>query len=138
MQMHDSRPQAMARNASLAYWTYLITRTEQQVGRDLWRLPCQSPCSKQRQLEEIAQDLSSWVWSIAKDGDSSTSLDNPVPVFNHLYSKKAFFVCLFKWNCLSFSLCPLPLLLSLGSTEESGSVCFTLSPLNLVLSLLKG
>lgn len=39
------------------------------------------------------------------------SLNSPVPMFEDPHSKKGFFF-LFNWNCSSFTLCPLPLLLS--------------------------
>lgn len=48
----------------------------------------------------------------------SQFLGQPVPTFSHPQSKK---MCLlmFTWNLLCFSLCPLPLIMSLGTTEKS-------------------
>lgn len=65
------------------------------VGRDLWRLSNQPLSSKQDHPEDSA-----WFsLCISEDGDSSTSLDNYVPVFDCSCSKKSF-ILLFKWNCL--------------------------------------
>jgi len=41
----------------------------------------------------------------------------PVPGLHHFRGKK--FFLMFRWNFLCFSLCPLPLVLSLGTTEKS-------------------
>lgn len=66
----------------------------------------QQPCSKQAQLKQLAQAVSSWVCNTWKDGDSATSL--ACSLFSHchrgekkkkLKGKKKIFL-LFKWNFL--------------------------------------
>lgn len=45
-------------------------------------------------------------------------LNKPEPMLPHPHSKKMCFL-MFRWNLLYFSLCPLPLVLSLANTEKS-------------------
>lgn len=56
----------------------------------------------------------------AKDGDSTTSLSNLCPSSVILKMEKSFLMLLQNLQC--FSLCPSPLVLSLGTREEPGSV----------------
>ena len=57
------------------------------------------------------------VCSISREGDSTTSLGSLGQGSITLRVKK--FFLMFSWNFLCFSLCPLPLVLPLGTTEKS-------------------
>lgn len=48
-------------------------------------------CSKQVQLDKVAQTLSRWVLSISKDGDSTVPVVVVVPVSDHLCGELIFF-----------------------------------------------
>jgi len=61
--------------------------------------------------------LSRWLLSISREGDSTTSLGSLFQCSVTLRGKK--FFLMFRWNFLFFSLCPLPLVLLLGTTEKS-------------------
>jgi len=83
------------------------------VGRDLWGSYSPTPLPKQGHLQQAAQDLV----QAGLKGDSTTSLGNLVQWSITLRGKK--FFLMFRRNFLCFRLCPLPLVLSLGSTEKS-------------------
>jgi len=55
--------------------------------------------------------------NISREGDSTASLGSLGQGSITLRGKK--FFLMFSWNFLCFSLCPVPLVLSLGSTEKS-------------------
>ena len=61
--------------------------------------------------------MSRRVLNISREGDSTASLGSLGQGSVTLRGKK--FFLMFSWNYLCFSLCPLPLVLSLGSTEKS-------------------
>jgi len=48
-----------------------------------------------------------------------SSSPTPLPKQGHLEQAAQKFSLMFTWNFLCFSLCPLPLVLSLGTTEKS-------------------
>ena len=56
-------------------------------------------------------------WNISREGDSTASLGSLFQCSVTLRGKK--FLLVFRRNFLCFSLCPLPLVLSLGTTEKS-------------------
>ena len=61
--------------------------------------------------------MSRRVWNISREGDSTASLGSLFQGSVTLRGKK--FFLMFSWNFLCLSLCPLPLVLSLGTTEKS-------------------
>ena len=85
------------------------------IGRDFLRSCSPSPQLKQGQLEQVSQDhvqlnfeyLHRWRYS------SMGSLFQCLPTFT---VKKCFLV--FRWNFMFFKLCPLPLVLSVDTTEK--------------------
>ena len=79
----------------------------------LFHPPCQSSITYSR----LHRTLSRQVLNISREGDSTTSLGSLFQFSVTLRGKK--FFLMFRWNFLCFSLCPLPLVLSLGTTEKS-------------------
>ena len=79
----------------------------------LVQLPCQSRVSYSR----LHRTLSRRVLNIFREGDSTTSPGSLGQGSVTLTGNK--FFLMFSWNFLCFSLCPLPLVLSLGTTEKS-------------------
>lgn len=75
----------------------------------------QPPQLKQDHLKQAAQDHVQM--NISNTGDSATCLGNLCQCLVSLTIKKCFLT--FAWNVLCFSLCLLPLVLSLGTTEKS-------------------
>ena len=61
--------------------------------------------------------MSGWFLNIFKDGDSTTPLDNLCQCSVSLTAKQCFLI--FRWSHLCFSVCPLPLVLLLDTTEKS-------------------
>lgn len=51
--------------------------TESQSLEASMETACPTPCSRQAQLQQAAQELSSWALKISEDGDSAASQDNP-------------------------------------------------------------
>jgi len=88
-----------------------------EVGRDLCGSSSPTPLPKQGHLQQAAQDRIQVVVNISREGDSTTSLGSLFQSSVTLRVKK--FFLMFRWNFLCFSLCPLPLVLSLGTTEKS-------------------
>ena len=64
--------------------------------------------------------MSRWLVNIPKDGDSTTSPGNLCQCLVTFTVKKCFLMLRGNFPC--FSLCPLPLVLSLGTTEQSLSL----------------
>jgi len=87
------------------------------VGRTsvdhLVQLPCQSRVTYSR----LHRTSSRQVLNSSREGDSTTSLESLFQCFVTL--KVKMFFLMFRWNFLCFSLRPLPLVLSLGTTERS-------------------
>ena len=75
-----------------------------EVGRDLWRSSRPNPLLKQGHLQLVVQDCVQVASEYLQGRRLHTLLGQPVPVASHPHS---------------FSLCPLPLVLSLGTTEKS-------------------
>jgi len=86
------------------------------VGKDLCGSSSPTLLLKQGHLQQAAQDLSKRVLNISREGDSTISLGS---LFQGSVTLRGKFFLMFTWNFLCFSLCPLPLVLSLGTTEKS-------------------
>jgi len=100
------------------------TRQESQnhrvvgVGRDLCGSASPNLLPKQGHLQQAAQDLvQAGLEFISREGESTTSLGSLFQGSVTLRGKK--FFLMFRQSFLCFSLCPLPLVLSLGTTENS-------------------
>jgi len=94
------------------------------------------PCWSRVTYSRLHRTLSRQVLNISKEGDSTTSLGNLFQCSVTLRGKK--FFLMFRGNFLCFSLCPLSLLLLLGTTEKSlapSSIIFT-PRCNLIFHLL--
>jgi len=74
-------------------------------------------CHSRVTYSRLQRTLSRRVLNISREGDSTTSPDNLFQCSVTIRGKKFFFM--FRRNLLCFSLCPLPLVLSLGTTEKS-------------------
>ena len=83
------------------------------VGRDLCGSPSPTPCWSRVTQSRLHRTLSRRVWNISREGDSTTSLGRLFQSSVTLRGKK--FFLMFRRNFLCFSLCPLPLVLSLGT-----------------------
>ena len=83
------------------------------VGRDLCGSSSPGPCWSRVTYRQVL--------NISREGDATTSLGSLFQGSVTLRVKKCFLV--FNWNFLCFSLCPLPLVLSLGTTEKSLAKC---------------
>jgi len=87
------------------------------VGRDLCGSPSPTPCPSRVTQSRLHSTTARWVWNISREGDSTASLGSLGQGSVTLRGKK--FYLIFSWNFLGFSLCPLPLVLSLGTTGKS-------------------
>jgi len=87
------------------------------VGRDLWGSPSPTPCRSRVTHSRLHRTLSSRGWNISREGDSTALLGSLGQGSVTLRGKK--FFLMFRRNFLCFSLCPLPLVLSLGTTGKS-------------------
>ena len=90
------------------------------LGRDLWRPSRSSPL--QVPYSMLHRKMSRWVLSISREGDSTASLGSLFQCFVTLTVKK--FFLMFVWNFPCSSLCPLPLVLLLHTTEKSLATVF--------------
>jgi len=77
----------------------------------------QPPCQSRVTYSRLHRTLSRQVLNISREGDSTTSVGSLCQCSVTLRVKKLFLM--FRRNFLCFSLCPLPLVLSLGTTEKS-------------------
>jgi len=77
----------------------------------------QPPCRSRVTQSRLDRTFSRQVLNISREGNSTTSLGSRFQCSVTLRGKK--FFLMFSWNFLCFSLCPLPLVLSLGTTEKS-------------------
>jgi len=87
------------------------------VGRDLCGSSSPTPLPKQGHLQQLHRNLSRRVLNISTEGDSTSSLRSLFQCSVTLRGKK--FFLMFRRNFLCFGLCPLPLVLSLATTEKS-------------------
>jgi len=88
-----------------------------RVGRDLCGSPSPTLCRSRVTQSRLHSTTARRVWNISREGDCTASLDSLGQVSITLRLKK--FFLMFSWNFLCFSLCPLPLVLSLGTTGKS-------------------
>ena len=88
-----------------------------RVGRDLCGSPSPTPCRSRVTQSRPHRTTSRQVWNISREGDSTASLGSLFQCSVTLRVKKFFLG--FSWSFLGFSLCPLPLVLSLGTTGKS-------------------
>ena len=105
---------------SISWWFLLPYITEYRMvgaGRDLCGSPSPTPCWSRVTQSRLHRTASKWVLNISREGDSTASLGSLCQGSVTLRGKK--FFLMFSWNFLCFSLCPLPLVLSLGTTEKS-------------------
>ena len=84
---------------------------------DLSRSSGTTLCSSRATYSQLLGTMSRQLLSISKDGDYTPSPGNLCQSLVTLIVKKCFLM--FRQSLLCFSLCPLPLVLSLGSTEKS-------------------
>jgi len=77
----------------------------------------QPSCPSRVTYSRLHRTLSRQVLNNSREGDSTTSLGSLGQGSVTLRVKK--FFLMFRWNFLCFRLCPLPLVLSLGTTEKS-------------------
>ena len=97
-------------------WLWL----EVTSGDDLVQPSCSSGATQSQLPRIVPRQL----LEISKDGDSTASLGKLCQCLVTLTLKKCFLM--FRGNLLCFSLCPLPLVLALGSHQkEPGSVLFS-------------
>ena len=93
--------------------------------------PVQPPCQSRVTQSRLHRTASRRVLNISREGDSTASLGSLGQGSVTLRGKK-----FFRRNFLCFSLCPLPLVLSLSTTEESGSILLT-PTLQIFISIYK-
>lgn len=86
-----------------------------EIGTDIWRPPC--PWSSKATQNWLPRTISKSLLRISKEGDHTTSLGNLCQYSVTYTALKCFLI--FGRNFLCSSLCPLPLVLSLGTTEKS-------------------
>ena len=79
--------------------------------------PVQPPCRSRVTQSRLHRTASRCVLNTSREGDSTTSLGSLCQCCITLRVKK--FFLMFSWNFLCFNLCPLPLVLLLGTTEKS-------------------
>ena len=77
----------------------------------------QPPCRSRVTYSRLHRTSYRQVFNISREGDSTTSLGSLFQCSVTLRGKK--FFLMFRRNFLCFSLCPLPLVLSLGTTGKS-------------------
>jgi len=77
----------------------------------------QPPCQSRVTYSRLHRTASRRVLNISREEDSTTSLGSLFQCSSTLRGKK--FFLMFRWNFLCFHLCPLPLVLLLGTTEKS-------------------
>jgi len=96
-----------------------------EIGKDLWRSSCPTALLKQHHLEPVAQGYVQMAFKYLYGSRLYNQSVQAVPMISHPMRVKKIFL-IFRWHFLCFSLCPLPLFLSLGTTEK----CLGLSSLH--------
>ena len=86
------------------------------VGRDLCGSSGPNPLPKQGHLQQAAQDRIQAGLEYLQRRRLHNLPGQPVPGLRHPQREEV--LPMFSWNFLCFSLCPLPLVLSLGTTEN--------------------
>jgi len=87
------------------------------VGRALCGSPSATPCPSRVTQSRGHSTAARGGWNISREGDSTASLGSLGQGSVTLRGKKFFLG--FSWSFLCLSLCPLPLVLSLGTTGKS-------------------
>ena len=87
------------------------------VGRALCGSPSPTPCPSRVTYSRLQRTLSRRGLNVSREGDSTASLGSLGQGSVTLRGKKFFLI--FSWSFLCFSLCQLPLVLSLGTTGKS-------------------
>jgi len=97
----------------------------------IWDLeiPQSNPPLEQVPYSRLHRKASSWVLNISREGDSTSSLGSLFQCSVTLKVKK--FFLLLRWNSLYSHLCPLPLVLSLGTVENSLAHLLDIHPLDI-------
>ena len=85
-----------------------------EIARDHWRSSSPISLLNQGHLKSVAQNYVQMALEISKTGDSTTSLGNLCQCSVTLTVK----MCFLMLRRSTFSLCPLPLVLSLGTTAN--------------------
>ena len=93
------------------------------VARDLRGSSSPTPLPKQGHLQQAPQDLIQVGFEYLQRTRIHNLSGKPVPGVHHLRVRMFFLI--FSWNFLCFSLCPSPVVLSLGTTEDSGPILLT-------------
>ena len=87
------------------------------VESDLCGSPTPTPCPSRVTQSRLHSTAARRGWNISREGDSTASLGSLGQGSVTLRGKKFFLG--FSWSFLCFSLCPLPLVLLLGTTGKS-------------------
>jgi len=121
-QVITSHTAAFTRNNKATFLlVWIITESQNHrmvgVGRDLCGSSSPTPCQSRVTYSRLHRTLSRWILNISREGDSTAPLGSLGQGSITLRMKK--FFLLFSWNFLCFSLCPLLLVLSLGTTEKN-------------------
>ena len=113
----EKRQKANTPLASIAaVITHRITEWLRLKGTSAGHL-VQPPCPSMATQSQLPRSTSRQLLTLSKDGKSTTSGVNLLQCSVTLREKKCFLM--FRGNILCLSLCPVPLVLSLGSTRES-------------------
>jgi len=89
-----------------------------EFGRDPWRSSGPTLLLKQDHQEPGAQDHVQMAFECLQGGRLHNLSGQPLAILGHTHRVKKYFL-MFRWTLLCFSLCPLPVVLSLGTTERS-------------------
>ena len=104
--------------ASLLSQNHRITESQNVGG---WKGPLEIPhptiCQSRVTQSRLHSTAARRVWNISREGDSTAPLGSLGQGSGTLRGKKFFLG--FSWNFPGFSWCPLPLVLSLGTTAKS-------------------
>ena len=109
----------LKRGQSILLLNCLLQQNHRTFGvrRDLCGSSSPTLCRSRVTYSRMHRTLSRRVLNISRERDSTASLGSLFQCSVTLRGKK--FFLMFSWNFLCFSLCPLPLVLSLGTTAES-------------------
>ena len=110
-------PGSLLSNAmSPCFKNHRITESQNRRGCK-GPLRVQPPCWSRVTYSRPHRTTSRQVVNICREGESTASLGSLFQCSVTLRGKK--FFLMFSWSFLCFNLCPLPLVLSLGTTEKS-------------------